>query len=76
MTQLKILPLRENRNILAQVFAFNLEQLQIQPDFYESYFIIGYLKYFKEGNLGEALEHFEKFLKRAGKIKKYRLLKK
>jgi hypothetical protein len=65
----------DEQYILDQVLTFNKNQILRKPPFIESYFIIGILLHKKQHNLPEALDYFNKFLNRVGKVKKYRLLK-
>jgi tetratricopeptide (TPR) repeat protein len=58
---------------LSEVYKFNEEHLQQHPEKIQSHFIIGYLKFKKSGNLGEALDFLEAFLieaqRKGGKYK-------
>ncbi|MEO6590235.1 MAG: hypothetical protein ABIP06_13130 [Pyrinomonadaceae bacterium] len=62
-------------DILNQVLEFNTQQTQKKPPFIESYFILALLNHKKLHNLPIALDYFDKFLNRIGKLKKYRWLK-
>ena len=51
----------EEKNTLKEVRKFNLDILQKNQTKPQLYFWIGYLSYFKENNLANALQDFEKF---------------
>lgn len=65
---------KEEHTILAQVFMFNNSQIKVDPKFYQSWFILGFLKLKKEKNYPEALEYFDIFLQNAEGIRKYKPL--
>ena len=56
---------------LAQVYSFNENLLKREPDKIQSYYILGLLKYRKDGNLPHALEYFETFIEKAGDQREY-----
>lgn len=60
---------------LQSVFAFNENKLRETPTYYQSHFIIGYLKYHKEGNYPAALEHMDFFLQKYDENKTCKKLK-
>ena len=56
--------------ILDQIYHFNEQDfLKNNPDEIWSYFIIGFLKHKKEGELISSVEYFEKFLRNPNAIK-------
>lgn len=60
--------------ILEEVYNFNEQYIQKHPDKIQSLFIMGYLKFKKSGNLGEALELLEQFLEKSEGKSKYKSL--
>lgn len=60
--------------ILSQVYDFNAQLIQREPEKIQSYFILGFLKYKKEQNYPEALEYFQSFLDGAQSEDKFRSL--
>lgn len=50
---------------LPEIYDFNEKYLAQNPDKIQSLFIIGYLKYKKDNNLGDALDNFDKFIEKA-----------
>ncbi len=61
--------------VINEVIQFNLNMVKNNPDFIQSYFILGYLFYKKLINIPEAYLHFEKYKKKA-KSSKYVFLNK
>lgn len=59
---------------LDEVITFNLKALENEPSRIQSMFILGFLYYKKKGNLPLALEHFERFIKKARNQPKYNIL--
>jgi hypothetical protein len=47
--------------VLAEVFEFNRSMIAQSPNFFQSYFILGYLYYKKIGNCPEAYNFFDQF---------------
>ncbi|MDP8234064.1 MAG: hypothetical protein P9M06_04605 [Candidatus Saelkia tenebricola] len=61
-------------NTLVEIYAFNEGFLKKYPEKIQSHFIIGFLKYKKESNYPDALEHFDKFISKGRSKDKYRIL--
>lgn len=59
---------------LDECIIYNNNYLLKHTDYYQSYFILGYLYYFKKSNLPLALDNFELFLKHASNINKFNFL--
>lgn len=64
----------EEEYILSQVLEFNQNQILVEPDKIQSYFILGLLNYGKVHNYPVALEYIQIFLEKAKNKQKYKFL--
>jgi tetratricopeptide (TPR) repeat protein len=61
--------------VLSEIFNFNKNMVEENPDYYQFYFILGYLYYKKVVNYPEAYSYFEQFVTRCKDDKMRFLLK-
>jgi tetratricopeptide (TPR) repeat protein len=60
---------------IQQVVAFQANLVTEEPSFISAYYVLGLIAYKKQGNIPMAHDLFGRFLKAAGKNRKYKLLK-
>ena len=72
--KIKDLTFPNEPKIVEESIKFNEELLKIEPNKLQSFFVIGFLYFFKKNNLPMAFDSFEKFIKAANNKTEYDFL--